>query len=617
MENTDKRKKIIFLDSTSSIDEVKKILINWEEARIITFDYISHKNLLKNKINHDISDDFLNEEECKLIQNESFNLAKWYDGKLKSSLQYESINLGRTFYVEFHHYLLQYLKKILEIKRITEELTNADFIVSSKLFNITKNFHVSASQIDTKIKKDRDFLDDSIKFRITNTIKFDLSRKSYQKLKKSSEKIFSSVTPNGLKNKEKSVLFVEFDPIRYEKLFETSKNHSLNFILFNRRRPSIWNLKSYQIIKNSKCIIANTDEIVDKEIDRIIQNDQEKIMKDIEILWNNERFFESFFIFCGISFWKIIKTDFMKICSSRMKEAIREINITKMVLKKFKISSVVCWSENGFNEQIVIGLSQRMKKKIFLLQHGLYVDSVDSVSQNEFSGVLPRNSDNFLVWGDVMAQYTKNIGVPESAIEVIGSPSYDSIFDKKDEDSHKKYILIATTSTSNKIGDFLVKNRESFENIILSICKTLKKFEKEIIIKIHPFEEEEYVTQLVKTFDSNIQVIKKGDIIPLIKSCEALIAIDLSTTILEAQILNKPVISNNTGKIPFNDESTIFKSNSCDRVKIEDFEETMGKILHDKDYDLSLVRRGTSFLNSYVSNHGRASSELLSFLEKL
>ena len=216
-----------------------------------------------------------------------------------------------------------------------------------------------------------------------------------------------------------------------------------------------------------------------------------------------------------------------------------------------------------------------------------------------------------------MAEYTKNIGIPENKIKIIGSPSYDSIFDDREEDISQKHILIATTSTSNKIGDFVVKNRESFENIILSICKTLKKFEKEIIIKIHPFEEEKYVTHLVKRFDSKIQVIKKGDIIPLIKSCEAFIALDMSTTILEAQILNKPVVSINTGKIPFNDESTIFKSDSCDRVKIEDFEETMDKILHDRDYNLSLVRRGTNFLNNYVSNHGRASSELLSFLEKL
>jgi len=616
MENSDTSKKIAFLDSASSIGNVKKIT-DLKNVMIITFDYVSHKQLLESGIEHNISDDFLDGDELQIIQNESFNLTKWYDGELGSSLLYENINLGRIFYVEFHHFLLQYLKKILEIKKITEKFSNAEFITSYKLFDITKNFHSSVIQLDTKIEKNDEFSDDSVRFRMSDSMKFDLSRDSYQKLKKSSEKFFSSITSNQVKDGEKSILFVEFDPIRYEKLFKTSKNHPLNFILFNRRRPSIWNLKSYQIIKKSDCIIANADDVMNEEINEKIHRDQEKIMKEVELLWNNEKFFELFFIFEEIPFWKIIKSNFVRLCLNRMREAIREINITKMVLENFKISSVVCWSENGFNEQIVIGLSKKMEKEIILLQHGLYADSIDSVYQNEFSGVLPRHSNNFLVWGNIMMEYAKNIGIPENKIKIIGSPSYDSIFDDREEHVSKKHVLIATTSTSNKIGDFLVKNRESFENIILSICKTLKKLEKEIIIKIHPFEEEEYVTQLVKTFDSNIQVIKKGDIIPLIKSCEALIAIDMSTTILEAQILNKPVISINTGKIPFNDESTIFKSNSCDRVKIEDFEETMDKILHDRDYDLSLVRRGTSFLDSYVSNHGRASSELLSFLEKL
>ena len=91
----------------------------------------------------------------------------------------------------------------------------------------------------------------------------------------------------------------------------------------------------------------------------------------------------------------------------------------------------------------------------------------------------------------------------------------------------------------------------------------------------------------------------------------------MSTTILEAQLLKKPVISINTGIIPFNDESTIFKLDSCDRVKIVDFEETVCKILQDRDYNLNVIRRGTNFLNKYVSNQGKASSALLSFLEKL
>ena len=68
-----------------------------------------------------------------------------------------------------------------------------------------------------------------------------------------------------------------------------------------------------------------------------------------------------------------------------------------------------------------------MKKEIFLLQHGLYADSIDSISQNEFSGVLPRNSNNFLVWGNVIKKYTEHIQFSGTEVKIIGSPSYDSI----------------------------------------------------------------------------------------------------------------------------------------------------------------------------------------------
>ena len=261
MQNQKTGKKIILLDSINTIDKIKKELTNLTDVRIITFDYISHKNLLKNNITHEISDDFLDEKDIQLIQNESLNLTKWYDNELNDVLNYEEINLGRTFYVEFHQYLLQILKKILELKKITKELSNMELIVSPGLFQIAKEFHSSLRQLNIKIEKSESFLDDSIKFRITNTVKFDISKKSYQKLKKSSEKIFSNITSNEMKDGVGSILFIEFDPIKYRKLFEISKNYSLNLILFNRRRPSIWNLKSYKIIKNSSFIIA--DNIID------------------------------------------------------------------------------------------------------------------------------------------------------------------------------------------------------------------------------------------------------------------------------------------------------------------------------------------------------------------
>ena len=56
--------------------------------------------------------------------------------------------------------------------------------------------------------------------------------------------------------------------------------------------------------------------------------------------------------------------------------------------------------------------------------------------------------------------------------------------------------------------------------------------------------------------------IKTGDIIPLIKNCELLITFDLSTTILEAQILKKPVLSISLRDYGFG-KSKIFLRDTC------------------------------------------------------
>ena len=105
MENSQIKKKIILLDSIESIESIEKELIKLKDVKIITFDYVSHKSLLKTEIEHEISDDFLDEKEYESIQKKSMSLTKWYDGELSKLLEYEKVNLGRIFYVEFHHYL--------------------------------------------------------------------------------------------------------------------------------------------------------------------------------------------------------------------------------------------------------------------------------------------------------------------------------------------------------------------------------------------------------------------------------------------------------------------------------------------------------------------------------
>lgn len=611
-------KKIILIDSITSIEEINKELTNYSGVKIITFDYHSHYILKENNIEHIVSDEYLKNDMLEKINEASFRLTKWFEGEIQNSLLYDSINLGSIFYSEFHHYLLQELKKIFEVKIICNELKELQVIATEKMARIVKYFLKNSIINIENSNGNKEFLDDKIKYRISNTTKLELSKETYTKLKKYSEKIFTNLYSKNKTENQKTVMFIEFDPIKFEKLLINSKVFSFNCLLYNRRRPSIWNLKSFKIIKKSKWMLGTEDSILNESLGEKIREDQKHIEKNINCLWNKEKFFDSFFMFDGISFWSLIKENFVELCLKRMREGVKEICVAREIIKKYKITSIVCWSESGFNEQIVIGLAKKMNCRVFLLQHGLYVDSNDSFSQNEFSGVLPTISDNFLAWGEVTKKYMMNAQLKQPKIEIIGNPSYDSIYEHKDEDIIEpgQHILIATTSTSNKIGDFLTKNKEEYEKTIQTICEILNKMQKKIIIKTHPFEEEEYLTKLVKIVNPEIKVIKKGSIIPLIKSCEVFISIDMSTTILESQLLKKPVITINTGKVPFNNDSVIFKSNSCDRIKIDDFEKTIRKIIDDKQYRNDLIQRGTDFLNNYVSNLGESSHRFLLYLQQ-
>ena len=87
------------------------------------------------------------------------------------------------------------------------------------------------------------------------------------------------------------------------------------------------------------------------------------------------------------------------------------------MLKKQNCSGIVVWSENGFNEQIVIGVSKKLKIPVILLQHGIYADDPKANEQNKFSGLLPLKSDKFAVWGKAMSDYAKNYGIDTEKIE--------------------------------------------------------------------------------------------------------------------------------------------------------------------------------------------------------
>lgn len=613
MENNTKSNQsstVLLVNFPFDIHKLKKTK-NDTNPIIITFDYTSHKILVDNKIEHDLSDNFLTDDDINKIQQNSYDLAKWYEHQTVSDLlEHEGINIGSLFYVEFHYFLLHFLKKFTELTKIYEQYNDKHFIATFDLYDISKLLNSNTLPFDND-KKQENFLYDFIKLPVTNSFSFSIKRSHYQYLKKISEKIIQKLVSKQNIPKH-AILLSEFDPIRYESLLSSSSKFDVDFVLFNRRRPAIWNFKSYSIIRKSKISIATDQNLVNSHLITVIRKKQQEFIAKLGLLWEKDDYFRKFFS-TESSFWDIIKPIFKNLCEKRTLEAIQEIEISKEILLKHQIRCVIVWSESGFNEQIIINLAKKLLIKTVLLQHGIIVDEPQTFAFNKFSGILPIHSDKYVVWGETVKEYAIACGVPKEKIQVLGSPSYDKI--KQKHIPEKNTILLAVTAPRKiHVKGYLVKELENYEKMIEAICKIVYSNNKKLIIKIHPFQEEHDITGVVKKTNPSIKIVKHGNVLSTLESCDSLISVGVSSAIFETQLVGKPIISL---QIPYDiGTPQILRTNSCLKTTIEDLSDTIRK-LDDEKYKKNIVENASKLLSQNLAHIGHASEEILLFLKKL
>lgn len=616
---------VVLFDSTSSLEELKNFLKQNKPKTIITFDYDSHKLLLKNGIKHEISDSYLNERDIKLIDEKSHDFSKWgINPKLKMLLDYDGINLGHLFIVEFHYYLVPILKKFFEIIKIYKKYKQQNFLAPSILYKIIKSFTDSANHLSNSNFSET-MLYDVMKYEykiLNKPIKINLSSKNYFKFKETSEKIihFLFAPQKNAHNSKKNTFLVEFNTLKYSPIFFSLSQSNLKLVIYNRKRPSIWNFETFSIIKKSHCHIATRYAVDKNELKNAIDKGEEQLKNKFEYLWNDQNFFKSFFSLDGFSFWDIIKSTFTQLCEKRMNQAITEIELTKNLLEKIKPTSISVLSENGFIDQIVINLAKKLTIPVILLQHGVFNYPYPGVYEhNKFFGVYPFNVDKFAIWGNSTKQHLLDCGFPSSKLVIIGSPQCDKFFDrlKRHSNIKKNYVLLATSAPSKYLAnDLTVKTNDLYEETIKKICEVVTKMGKKLIIKLHPDPKEIDITYIAKKINPGITIVQHEEILPLIESCEIMLVIDISTTILEAQIFKKPVISLSVKDYGFGNPK-IFNSESVISTDKNNFESILKRVLNDEEFKQKLIEKANKTVDDTLSNQGMASKTLVSFLEKL
>ena len=612
---------ILLIDSDFDRSKIKTIKKDFHYNQIISFDYNSHKNLNLGSIEHETSDKFITQENTNEIQNHLYIFSKWYDVKsIQKYFMIGDLNIGQLLQEQFIDYMIKFLKKFFEFKKIYEKFPNSTFISSGILYEISAIFSSNVQKIDTDEEVNYDFVHDKVRIDLNlgkNKINFSLSSSKYKKIKHFSEKFTQSLFEPKATPNSRNVLLVELSTEIYQNLLEESRNHNVNLIQFGIRRPAIWSMNTFKIIKNSKCGIITPDSLIDSKLKIKIQEQKNLITNQISDLYKQDEILSKYFSYDGYSFWHTIKPIIQKLFEKKVEEIARDIQTIKTLFQRIKIDTIMISSEIGITEQIVISESKKHGIKLILLQHGIYYDTKEAVGTNLSKGLYPIKSDKFLVWGKISENNLKNIDIIEpTKLKIIGHPKYDSwksISMGKDSSS----VLLTLTGPEHMfIQGHQISNIIKFENHVEQICRTVIAMKKKLIIKIHPSFHVFDFSEMIKKISSDIEVISTGSIMELINSCDIMIATNYTTAILESYLLQKPVIC-----LPIIDYNlgtpTLFDFNAETNISIEKLQMTLEKLLHDKNFKNKTIQRQNEFVENYLTDRENSSKKLLEYIETI
>ena len=607
---------ILLLDSSTSKKQFK--IINNTFKKIITFDINSDRILSEKNFSHIVSDDFLNNSESNELDSICIDLCQWYnknDGN--ELLSYEKINLGSLFRVEFHNFLIPVIKNFFILDKLKNLYPNSTFTCSGNLFQIATKLGMNSIPIDGK-SSDIELTWDKIQYNIIDSISLKISKDNLNKLKNLSNVITNLIIKTKTNtNHKKQFALIEFDSKKYKKIFNESNNLDDTIYLYNRHRPIFYNTESLNIIRNSNVIPYIIPKHSLKQLKSNIDLAYQKLLSNLEKFFTNEIFFSNFFKFHNIELWTYIKPNLIKIFEKKLLDSIHEIEYAKSFLTNNRIDSVLLLSESGFTEQIIINLAKKLSINIILLQHGLIIDNPNADNYNKIlTGVQPLDSNYFFTWGNISPKNTKKL---ESKTEtrLIGSPSLDKLHtqDHRKPKKPNNILLLATGPRNHQSVGHDVNMWKKYESMIKSIYDSVLKHNMTLIIKKHPDMAETDFSPELYSYLSSAQIVKNDELSNLLIDAKIVLSLGISSGILEAQMLEKPVISILVDYDVFG--STEYISNSCLETTLEEFDHTFSKLLNEPDSLDILVQKGSKKLNQNISNIGFSSQILFDTMKKL
>ena len=613
--------KIILVDSTSNFENIKNFFKKGNNLSIISFDYKSHKKLENGNIPHQISDDYITDLQCKTIQDYVYKFTYWYFEKdFSKFLEYREINLGRLFQDELLNFFVRFLKKFKEIEIIFASNQNKEFLAENELFDIIQFFTNSTLNLQKSTKKFHSFPHEEMRvnLKIAGYEKsLFLSRDRYLKLKKLSDFLINKMfNPKITDNTKTKILFAEYNTERYKELFLKSKKFNAEIFFYGKRRPAFWNGSTLKTIRNSKCKIITNHLIYDNVAKHEEKLGIKKMQTQLSELWKKNSSLEKFFTFGNFEVFTLIKPVLVELIENRLSHTIHEIELVNRMFQKIRFDFSVIINELGFSEQIISCLSKTHKVKCIHMQEGFHWDTIAAHANLTSQGAYLHDADTLAVWGDIDRSISiENGGIPSNKVRIIGAPRYDNLFNS--ETKKQDYILLASSGDPQpeEVNGIRINKIEEYLTDILQISKIVRELDEEVFIKLHPSPTQLMdLVELGKKIDPKITIVSHGEITSLLPSAKLVISIGMSSAIIEALILKKPVIF--IPGIDYNwGDPSIINEKGCLISSINELKNDLKGVLNNTKLYAEQQNSSRKYLSKLISHHGNASDEFYKYLK--
>jgi len=613
--------KIILVDSTSNFENIKNFFKKENNLSIISFDYKSHKKLENGNIPHQISDDYITDLQCKTIQDYVYKFTYWYFEKdFSKFLEYREINLGRLFQDELLNFFVRFLKKFKEIEIIFASNQNKEFLAENELFDIIQFFTNSTLNLQKSTKKFHSFPHEEMRvnLKIAGYEKsLFLSMDRYLKLKKLTDFLINNMfNPKITDNTKTKILFAEYNTERYKELFLKSKKFNAEIFFYGKRRPAFWNGSTLKTIRNSKCKIITNHLIYDNVAKHEEKLGIKKMQTQLSELWKKNSSLEKFFTFGDFEVFTLIKPVLVELIENRLSHTIHEIELVNRMFQKIRFDFSVIINELGFSEQIISCLSKTHKVKCIHMQEGFHWDTIAAHANLTSQGAYLHDADTLAVWGDIDRSISiENGGIPSNKVRIIGAPRYDNLFNS--ETKKQDYILLASSGDPQpeEVNGIRINKIEEYLTDILQISKIVRELDEEVFIKLHPSPTQLMdLVELGKKIDPKITIVSHGEITSLLPSAKLVISIGMSSAIIEALILKKPVIF--IPGIDYNwGDPSIINEKGCLISSINELKNDLKGVLNNTKLYAEQQNSSRKYLSKLISHHGNASDEFYKYLK--